>query len=58
MIPMPSLIRLRLGFLLSAILIGMLGIVRNDQRLIYAGIVLGLIGLALRLMKPGKHEGP
>ena len=55
---MPSLIRLRLGFLVSAILIGMLGIVRNDSRLIYGGMVLGAIGLALRFIKPGKDEGP
>jgi hypothetical protein len=49
---MPSLIRLRLGFLLSAILIGMLGMARNDSRLVYAGIGLGAIGLALRFVKP------
>lgn len=55
---MPSYIRLRLGFLVSAILIGMLGIVRNDQRLIYVGIILGLVGLALRFMKPRQKEGP
>jgi hypothetical protein len=55
---MPSYVRLRLGLLLSAILIGMLGIVRNDPRLIYAGIVLGLLGLALRFLKPKKNEGP
>ena len=55
---MPSYIRLRLGFLVSAILIGMLGIVRNDQRLVYAGIVLGLVGLALRFLKPKKEESP
>lgn len=55
---MPSYIRLRLGFLLSAILIGMLGMVRNDARLIYVGIALGVIGLALRLLRPRKEEGP
>ena len=52
MIPMPSFIRLRLGFLLSAILIGMLGMARNDARLVYAGIGLGVIGLVLRFFKP------
>jgi len=49
---MPSFIRLRLGFLLSAVLIGMLGMVRNDSRLIYTGIGLGLVGLVLRFFKP------
>jgi hypothetical protein len=49
---MPSFIRLRLGFLLSAILIGMLGMARNDSRLVYAGIGLGVIGLVFRFFKP------
>ena len=55
---MPSLVRLRLGFLLSAILIGMLGMTRDDARLVYGGIALGVIGLALRFVKPKKDEGP
>ncbi len=50
--PVPSIIRLRLGALFSAILIGMLGIARNDQRLVYAGMVLGVVGLVLRFVKP------
>lgn len=55
---MPSLIRLRLGFLFSAILIGMLGVARDDARLVYVGMALGVIGLALRFIKPRKSEGP
>ena len=55
---MPSYIRLRLGFLFSAVLIGMYGMVHDDARLVYGGIGLGLIGLALRFLKPKKEEGP
>ena len=53
---MPSLIRLRLGFLFSAILIGMLGMARNDSRLVYAGIALGVIGLVLRFVRSRPPE--
>ena len=49
---MPFLIRLRLVLLISAILAGMVGMTRNDSRLIYAGIVLGVIGLVLRYVRP------
>ena len=55
---MPSAIRLRLGFLLAAIVTGMMGMARDDARLIYAGVGLGMVGLALRFIKPKKNEGP
>jgi hypothetical protein len=55
---MPSYIQIRLGLLFSAVVVGMLGIVRDDARLIYAGIALGLTGLALRFLKPKKDQGP
>jgi len=49
---MPLIIRLRLGFLLTAILAGMVGMSRNDPRLVYAGIGCGVVGLALRFVRP------
>jgi hypothetical protein len=55
---MVSYIRIRLGFLFAAVVTGMLGIARDDARLVYAGIGLGLIGLALRALKPKKEKGP
>lgn len=55
---MPIHIRLRLGFLFAAIATGVFGMVQDDARFVYAGIALGLIGLALRFLKPKKHEGP
>ena len=54
---MPSIIRLRLGALFSAILVGMLGVARNDQRLVYVGVALGVIGFALRFWVPKGERG-
>jgi hypothetical protein len=50
--PMPFLVRVRLGFLLTAILAGMVGMSRDEPRLVYAGIGLGLVGLVLRFFTP------
>ena len=54
----PSFMQLRLGILLLALLLGVSGMVRNDQRVVYVAIAFGAVGVILRWFKPQQNKGP
>ncbi|MBW8772188.1 MAG: hypothetical protein JF590_02660 [Gemmatimonadetes bacterium] len=54
---LPSYIQFRLTLLMLAIVLGLTGMTRNDQRLIKAAMVAGGIGIVMRFLKPRNAEG-
>lgn len=49
---LPSFQMLRLGILMAAVVLGLAGMLRNDDRLILAAMVIGGVGVVLRFVRP------
>lgn len=49
---LPSFLQLRLGVLMCAIVLGIAGMSRSDNRLVIGAIVVGSVGVILRFVKP------
>ncbi len=48
----PSFMQIRLGILMLALTLGVTGMVRNDQRVVYVAMAFGAVGVILRFLKP------
>ena len=54
----PSFLQIRLGVLMLALVLGVTGMARNDQRAVYAAMAVGAVGVILRFFKPQQQKGP
>ena len=54
----PTFLQLRLGILMAALVLGVVGMSRNDERMVMAAMVIGGVGLILRFVRPKQPTGP
>lgn len=54
----PSFMQIRLGILMLALTLGVTGMARNDQRVVYVAMACGAVGVILRFFKPQQQKGP
>jgi len=54
----PTFLQIRLGILMLALMLGVTGMVRNDQRIVHVAMACGAVGVILRFFKPQQQKGP
>ena len=55
---LPTFLQLRLGILMAALVLGVAGMSRNDERMVKVAMVIGGVGLILRFVRPKQPKGP
>ena len=53
-----SFMQVRLIILMLALMLGVTGMVRNDQPVVYVAMAFGAVGVILRFFKPQQQKGP
>lgn len=53
----PSFQMVRLGILMAAIILGLLGMKLDNDRVIWAAIIIGGVGVVLRFLRPRIEKG-
>lgn len=54
---LPSFQMVRLGILMAALILGLLGMKLGDDRVIWAAIAIGAVGVVLRFLRPKIDKG-
>jgi uncharacterized ion transporter superfamily protein YfcC len=55
---LPTVLQFRLTLLVLALIVGITGMSRNDQRMVYAAMGFGAVGIILRFVAKAKNKEP